>query len=806
MDSESTRGDAPAAEFVGGPVEQSLIRLRGSNYRIVDDLDIEIPSGLVGILGPNGTGKTSCFEAITVALYGAEASRTTVDDIVGPSGPSAMVELTFAHGGHVYCVHREFGRKPIATLTCDGEMLAEGTRPVNTVIVEKLKSYRELTLSRFVRQKQLDELSSVGGPERRRLMLRLLGSGVVEEAIGRLGQSTRRYHADIDARRAILPDLDEIEGKITSEEILLSQVGLDLSSITDGISVYTIRRDEAVIILEKWDRAAESAATQAATVNLVAGSLRDIDAEQAAIEERWKGLEDDPSDAIAMLDADISKAEASRGELSQLGEAKHLRDRITELDAGILSVKAKLEEQRSHLRELDTKAREAPTLDDLESLVGKYSEETMRHASMNAALTEARAAYKRISSEIDQLVGIDADASVKARCPVCEQPLKDPKAIANHITRLKEEVGRLAADGVRLRSDTDESANHLASMSKEIESVRERKRVADNASTEVRLITVAVTEIELDLASRQAERGVAAAVPYNSERHIELIGTEEAYPGWLAQVSHLHAKMAKREALGEDRRRLDERRAALDRQMKAAKVAAEAAGYDSDAHAAAKSDATNALDALQSALVHQAETLGVRTLIESRIANLNEQRATHKRLLDEIGRLVSNQRDAEVARETMDLFKGHLIGRTRPLLERRASTLLRELTDGRYTDLSLDDDYEISIGVGLKMRPIKGASGGEQDVASLCLRLAISELINETTGVGRTWVVLDEVMGSQDDQRREALMTVLPRLTGHFAQVLMIAHNSDVQDRFPTVIETRFDPTSGRSVIRYPAR
>ena len=66
--------------------------------------------------------------------------------------------------------------------------------------------------------------------------------------------------------------------------------------------------------------------------------------------------------------------------------------------------------------------------------------------------------------------------------------------------------------------------------------------------------------------------------------------------------------------------------------------------------------------------------------------------------------------------------------------------------------------------------------------------------------------MLDEVMGSQDDQRREALMTVLPRLTGHFAQVLMIAHNSDVQDRFPTVIETRFDPTSGRSVIRYPAR
>jgi DNA repair exonuclease SbcCD ATPase subunit len=49
-------------------------------------------------------------------------------------------------------------------------------------------------------------------------------------------------------------------------------------------------------------------------------------------------------------------------------------------------------------------------------------------------------------------------------------------------------------------------------------------------------------------------------------------------------------------------------------------------------------------------------------------------------------------------------------------------------------------------------------------------------------------------------------MTVLPRLATHFAQVLMIAHNSDVHDRFPTVIETRFDPSSGRSVIYFPAR
>jgi exonuclease SbcC len=151
----------------------------------------------------------------------------------------------------------------------------------------------------------------------------------------------------------------------------------------------------------------------------------------------------------------------------------------------------------------------------------------------------------------------------------------------------------------------------------------------------------------------------------------------------------------------------------------------------------------------------------------------------------------------------MEGFKTALIGRIRPALARKASLLLRELTEGRYADLALDEEYEVSIGVGGRMRPIRECSGGEQDLANLCLRLAISELVTESTGIGATFVVLDEVLGSQDEERRDAIMALLPRLGGHFGQILMVAHIPSVQDRFEQVIATEFDPITETSVVRW---
>ena len=49
-------------------------------------------------------------------------------------------------------------------------------------------------------------------------------------------------------------------------------------------------------------------------------------------------------------------------------------------------------------------------------------------------------------------------------------------------------------------------------------------------------------------------------------------------------------------------------------------------------------------------------------------------------------------------------------------------------------------------------------SGGEQDLANLCVRLAIADWIARERDVELGFVVLDEVFGSQDEDRRRGLI------------------------------------------------
>src|SRR5438046_10744514 len=75
-----------------------------------------------------------------------------------------------------------------------------------------------------------------------------------------------------------------------------------------------------------------------------------------------------------------------------------------------------------------------------------------------------------------------------------------------------------------------------------------------------------------------------------------------------------------------------------------------------------------------------------------------------------------------------------------------------DLTDGRYDELELTDDYTVTILEAGVPKPV--ISGGEEDVATLVLRLAISQMIAERAGQPLSPLVLDEIFGSLGGARR----------------------------------------------------
>ena len=69
-----------------------LNSLRLQNFRQHSDTYVTFDSGLTGIIGPNGSGKTTILEAIAWALYGQDAARGKKETIrsvrAGAGAPS----------------------------------------------------------------------------------------------------------------------------------------------------------------------------------------------------------------------------------------------------------------------------------------------------------------------------------------------------------------------------------------------------------------------------------------------------------------------------------------------------------------------------------------------------------------------------------------------------------------------------------------------------------------------------------------------------------------------------------------------
>jgi DNA repair protein SbcC/Rad50 len=158
----------------------------------------------------------------------------------------------------------------------------------------------------------------------------------------------------------------------------------------------------------------------------------------------------------------------------------------------------------------------------------------------------------------------------------------------------------------------------------------------------------------------------------------------------------------------------------------------------------------------------------------------------HKRMHEELDRAYND-------------LRSDLNHQLRPELSELASAFLAELTDGRYDELELDDEYNILVLEDGRPKPV--ISGGEEDLANLVLRLAISQMIAERAGQPFSLLILDEIFGSLDELRRASVLELLRRLNDRFEQVILITHIDSVRDMLDHVITVRYDPEQGSSTV-----
>ncbi|MCP4684052.1 MAG: SMC family ATPase [bacterium] len=784
-----------------------LLSIDITNFRVIKQARLDFSDSLTGIIGPNGAGKSSLIEAVAWSLYGNRVARSGKDEIrstFAHPDENCQVSLSFDIAGeHYRIVRRLVGRKERAEVELYRGATSESVGSIETLrhVTGLLGlDWRGFLSSFLARQQELNALADLPPGQRREHLAGMLGIERLDKALQRVKEDGKLYQRSAEmigrqvqekeALAARIKELGEQADSLTVQRDNTSgaydEARLGFGSIEaiyqehqekqTSCSRITAELNAASAASEHQDRQLE---TLLGKEKQLAGASRELDRLQIELKE-YGSLKEQLDTA-----ARARQADAHRTDLS--AQAERTRAELADLTKDLGKVKEDLGGIAKALSDLPEQVKELH-----QASVEKLEQARREWNEANSSLKVIRADISKVETQILSMDQIGPEAV----CDRCHRPFgADLPGIKKH---LKHELSELTS--VCSRSETDlgaltQEGENLKRRSAELE-IQSRNLYELNlkaGALEKRKTEIEVRQVDLkrqaeQLGQQLAKLGEVSFDPDVCEAltgKVKVLERKQAeaqeLKGQLAGIAGLEQEIAEaRErllGLKAEEARLSQERVALDfDEEKFSRLKAEFSAARQQMEAA-KDTAVRATTALEVVL----KEIELRTAEQARL----------DRAAEELEEYRTNQYYAEKLVRLFGDFRKFTIARIRPRLAQISSDLMLEMSDGRYSLVELDNDYNLRLMDYGQYFGIDRYSGGEKDLASLCLRLAISLALTESAGLDRSFVILDEVFGSQDEQRRDLIFQALAGLKARFPQILLVTHLEELKHKVETLVEVR---------------
>jgi DNA repair protein SbcC/Rad50 len=416
---------------------------------------------------------------------------------------------------------------------------------------------------------------------------------------------------------------------------------------------------------------------------------------------------------------------------------------------------------------------------------------------IEGGLKKAQSALDRETGLLEQLTDNANQLRTEGpsgECPTCLRPLGENFAeIMEHFRQERKERQDLCS---QLRKQVNGLSENKRNLEVELQGRRterdrllgqDRKRRVQSAKLGENRKTVKA--LEATLGRKQNRLAILSKTRYDTEAHRHVEAALRTLTSTYEQSIKLKRDIGRIPGL---RSRLKKTEVRIDRvqaEMTEAESRLKQLGFKQESYDQAKSAHDSATAELRRREAKAAEIRAALAVLDDRHKRLEKEVREKQALKKQIADEEESIRYLSQLEYVLKDFQADLISQIRPLITQRASVLLDQVTEGRYSQIELDEDYAISIIDDGTSYPIQRFSGGEEDLTNLCLRVAISQVIAEQiSGEGSGIIALDEVFGSQDRERRERLIRALQNLTPTFRQILFITHIEDLQERVPNIL------------------
>lgn len=778
-------------------------RLYIYNFRRIRYGMIEFRDGLTVLCGKNGTGKSTAIEALDFNLYG-KTKAGTKNDTIRRSGATddeptmTIVDMT-VNGVHYRC-RRYMTRKlnVMASLykytdeeyerlleQADpseldkglGTEVASSTTGVTNAITDLLGvAYDGFCASFVAQQKELDSLVNLTRENRKKFLLKQIGYDRLDDIKKQESQQVRDRQNAIDILKRQSLDKDKLLNDLSTAKINLTTLNGRIANgtkfIADAESKQATAQSEYSALLSAAERAKTAQAEYTEKMARLAALKEELSADEAKLAENIRisdGYDENANIGKELMENQM-RLERVRGYAMRRSEAEQLKavhsDRV-----------AKIESAKKQLSALAPSDGEQPSLDAPQNALTASRE---RRSANAAELSRAERTVSSLSSLIAQVAAGNA-----AKCPTCGSDISSDSGRAH----LQSELDTATSEREALTAEKATIDSEIKAAEAELTSARQRLLTwQSQQSTRTRLESSIAAE-ESSLADSAAR--LETAMAYLDANAADAMASEDVMrlEQTVASLAELSRREAAMKAAFYEAKRLTSEKERLTAEIRDLEKATASLSETLSANAGVQEkfadcektlrDATATLSKYRGAVEDMRREQGS---LESSIKSYESSLETAERQREDMAKIMHELEAHTAARGIIDWLREKLPSRIAPKLSAEASRLLQIATGGAYSMLEIDEEYDVTVMTEAGDRPIAMMSGGEQDIVSLCIRIAIAKMILESTGAGEQAFVLDEIFGALDDERKSSACDALNNLGGSLSRILCITHIDDIKD------------------------
>lgn len=783
----------------------TLESLRLHNFKRYAEYEITFESGLCGILGRNGRGKSTIFDGVFFALYGEYKGSKELIPTAGTAG-GVKVELNFEIEQKSYTAIREFRGKALtayATLKEGDVSIVTGAREVTAAVTKLLGMGKEAFLHTvFASQKELTALSSMKNDERKAMMRRLLGLEKIDKIEEMIREELRELNRDLKNASAYLLSDDVLkahrEDHKSKTETALT-LDARIKQLNEEAATLKTAYEAAKVLVETHQRGKEERQKKLDALDKLQQALALEQKQLSALDEELKSLQSQQSRYTSQLPL---KARFDALEKS-LTEQESLK--------AVFLKKEGLEKEQEELRKSYTARKEevaqlTKETAPLEALKTQLIQEQMQFKALKSAFDTLTEQITRTTAEIasnrTNIAGVQEKVSritelgAESACPVCTRPLLEnydavlaslhreiidvyQKQIDEAQTRLntlneqKTQHQKALTEAETRQSTTDKQVSLLLSKTQDLAKAQEKFR-----------------EVETRGLANKAALAQLGNIIYDEKVHIALRDERDTLKSQVDALLSLEALIATIPAKTETAQKLrtqiqtDTQSIAAQQKLITEDTYSVAAHADAAVHVKTAESAKDAKTVeLNAALLEQTNIRRDIEAIDKEIKRDETNRAALKTR-------ENDRDDYEKLKAVMAEFKTHINARVAPRIGEVASEMYSRITRGKYQHIEVSPEFDFYIYDNGERYPIERFSGGEIDLANLVLRIAISKTLGELSGGGNIgFLAFDEVFGSQDEERRIQIMEAFHTISESYRQIFLISHETEIKEMFERVIE-----------------